>query len=240
VAEPDGRILVVTGTGTGIGKTVVTAAIAAVALRAGRTVAVLKPAQTGVTDAEVGDAAEAARLAGGPTMCELGRYPDPLAPATAARLAGLPPVRPAEAAKAAAELARRHDLVLIEGAGGLLVPFDEVDATLADMAGLLAAPVLVVATIGLGTLSATALTVEALRARGLACPGVVVGSRPAALDLAARCNLTDLPRVAGVPLLGAVPEGVGALPPVAFQARADGWLAATLGGRWPGPSGTGP
>lgn len=83
-------VLVITGTGTEIGKTVVTAAVAASALAAGRSVAVLKPAQTGVRPDERGDADEVARLAGPVTARELARYPEPLAPATAARRSGLP------------------------------------------------------------------------------------------------------------------------------------------------------
>lgn len=226
-------VLVVTGTGTGVGKTVATAALAAVAVRSGRSVAVLKPAQTGVADGEPGDAAEAARLAGEVTACELARYPDPLAPATAARRAGLPPVRPPEVAKAAWDLAAGHDVVLVEGAGGLLVHLDDAGGTLADAARLLAAPVLVVAAAGLGTLNATALTAEALRARGLICRGVLLGSWPAQPDLAARCNLTDLPAAAGTPLLGALPEGAAALPPEDFRTRAADWLSPALGGRRP-------
>ncbi|GAA2444801.1 dethiobiotin synthase [Streptomyces pulveraceus] len=225
-------VLVVTGTGTEIGKTVVTAAVAAA--RADRGVAVLKPAQTGLAPGEPGDAAEVARLAGGHvTAVELARFPDPLAPATAARRAGLPPVRPYEIAEAAQKLATEHDLVLIEGAGGLLVRFDDEGATLADAARLLAAPVLVVTPAGLGTLNTTALTSEALRARGLECLGVVVGSMPAEPDLAARCNLVDLPVAAGAPLLGAVPAGAGGLDPADFRARARSWLAAELGGNRP-------
>lgn len=225
-------VLVVTGTNTEVGKTVVTAAVAAAATAAHRTVAVLKPAQTGVTPEEPGDIAEVRRLAGPVTGRELARFPDPLAPATAARRAGRAPVRPREAERAATGLAAEHDLVLVEGAGGLLVRFDEAGSTLADVAGLLAAPVLLVAQAGLGTLNATALTAEALRARGLRCQGVVIGSWPADPGLAERCNLADLPEAAGAPLLGAVPEGAGALPPAEFRAAAPGWLAPELNGTW--------
>ncbi|MFC8234146.1 dethiobiotin synthase [Streptomyces sp. NPDC056663] len=224
-------VLVVSGTGTEIGKTVVTAAVAAVALAAGRSVAVLKPAQTGVAPGEPGDVFEVRRLAGeAVTGLELARFPEPLAPDTAARRAGMAPVHPEQIAEAAGKLATEHDLVLVEGAGGLLVRFDEEGATLADAARLLGAPVLVVTSAGLGTLNTTALTSEALRARGLGCLGVVVGSMPAEPDLAARCNLGDLPVVAGAPLLGVVPAGAGALAPVDFRARAASWLTAELGG----------
>ncbi|MFJ8165280.1 dethiobiotin synthase [Streptomyces sp. NPDC096136] len=226
-------VIVVSGTGTEIGKTVVTSAIAAAAVAAGRSVAVLKPAQTGVGPAEPGDAAEAVRLAGpSVTARELARYPEPLAPDTAARRSGLATLAPARIAEAAEALAGTHDLVLVEGAGGLLVRFDEEGHTLADAARLLAAPVLVVAPAGLGTLNSTALTAEALTARGLRGLGVVVGSWPASPDLASRCNLADLPKASGLPLLGAVPEGSGTLPPPAFREAAPGWLAPRLDGTW--------
>ncbi|MER8045520.1 dethiobiotin synthase [Streptomyces sp. NPDC094032] len=223
-------IIVVTGTGTEIGKTIVTAALAATATP--RSVAVLKPAQTGVGKGEVGDVEEVLRLSGATTGAELGRFPEPLAPSTSARRAGLPPVTPADVADAARKLAEEHDLVLVEGAGGLLVRFDEHGGTLADAARLLNAPVLVVAPAGLGTLNSTALTAEALRARGIEQLGVVVGSWPEEPDLAARCNLADLPTVAEAPLLGAVPAGAGALGPEEFRAAAPGWLAPELGGTW--------
>lgn len=225
-------IVVVTGTGTGVGKTVVTAAVAALA--PGR-VAVLKPAQTGVGPGEPGDLAEVARLVPGVTTRELARYPDPLAPATAARRAGRPPVHPEAAVTSVSELAADHDLVLVEGAGGLLVRFDDDGGTLADVAAKLDAPVLVVAAAGLGTLNHTELTVAELRRRGLTCLGVVVGAWPAAPDLAARCNLVDLPAVTGVPLLGAVADGAGALEPDAFTSTARHGLAPSLGGTWQTP-----
>ncbi|MER5434988.1 dethiobiotin synthase [Streptomyces sp. NPDC002588] len=225
-------ILVITGTGTEIGKTVTTAAVAACALAAGRTVAVLKAAQTGVRPGEPGDAEEVARLAGTVTTAECARYPDPLAPATAARRAGLAPVRPYDVVEAARKLAAEHDLVLVEGAGGLLVRFDEAGGTLADAAQALRAPVLVVASAGLGTLNTTELTARELRSRGVELLGVVIGGWPDSPDLAMRCNVTDLPDVAGAPLLGALPMGAGRLEPADFRTAARGWLAPRLEGTW--------
>jgi dethiobiotin synthetase len=225
-------IVVVTGTGTEVGKTMTTAAVAAASLAQGLSVAVLKPAQTGVAEGEPGDAAEVARLAGPVTAAELARYPDPLAPATAARRAGLPPITPNDVAEAAAKLSAVHDVVLVEGAGGLLVRYDEEGSTLADVAALMSAGVLLVAPSGLGTLNSTALTVEALKARKLTCLGVVIGSWPGDPGLAERCNVTDLPQVADAPLLGALPRGVSAKEPEAFRAEAPQWLAPQLGGTW--------
>ncbi|MGW7269083.1 dethiobiotin synthase [Streptomyces sp. NPDC054864] len=226
-------VIVVSGTGTEIGKTVTTAAVAALALAAGRSVAMLKPAQTGVAPGEPGDAQKVKRLAGDAvTTLELARFPEPLAPDTAARRAGMEPVRPHEIAEAAQKLSTEHDLVLIEGAGGLLVHYDDEGATLADAARLLSAPVLVVASAGLGTLNSTALTAEALRARGLTPLGVTIGSWPSSPDLASRCNLADLPRSANAPLLGAVPQGAGTITHPNFRTHAADWLAPQLGGRW--------
>ncbi|MEU1011346.1 dethiobiotin synthase [Streptomyces sp. NPDC005890] len=225
-------VLVITGTGTEVGKTVTTAAVAAAALAAGRSVAVLKAAQTGVRPDERGDADEVARLAGAVTAGELARFPEPLAPGTAARRAGMAPVHPHEVAERAAKLATEHDLVLVEGAGGLLVRFDAAGGTLADVARLLNAPVLVVAQAGLGTLNVTELTARELRRRELEFAGVVIGSWPDAPDLATRCNVADLPEVAGAPLLGALPAGAGTLPPAQFRTAAPGWLAPRLDGTW--------
>ncbi|MBV9649997.1 MAG: ATP-dependent dethiobiotin synthetase BioD [Pseudonocardiales bacterium] len=210
-------MLIVTGTSTGVGKTVVTAAIAALAVAAGCRVAVVKATQTGVGPGQPGDVDEIQRLVGSPITCrELARYPEPLAPATAARRAGLAPVTPAAAAAAVWAVAAAHDVALLEGTGGLLVPLDGAGSTLADIAATLAAPVLVVAAAGLGTLNHTALTVEALRTRGVRSAGIVIGEWPAEPDLAARCNLADLPAVTGLPLLGALPTGASRLSPREF------------------------
>jgi dethiobiotin synthetase len=223
-------VLVVTGTGTDVGKTVVTAAIAALGLAAGKKVAVLKPVQTGVLPDEPGDLAEVSRLAGAVATRELRRYPDPLGPEAAARYAKQSTIGPAEIAKAAGELAADHDLVLVEGAGGLLVRFDEQGSTIADVAWSLGAPVLLVAAAGLGTLNVTALSAEALLRRGIDCIGVVVGRWPAEPDLASRSNLTDLPVVAGAPLLGVLPDGIVDLPRSEFLAVAGRSLSPWFGG----------
>jgi dethiobiotin synthetase len=225
-------IVVVTGTGTEVGKTVATAAVAAASLARGLSVAVLKPAQTGVAEGEPGDAAEVARLAGPVTAVELTRYPEPLAPATAARRSGLKPVTPSDIAEAAAKLSAVHDVVLVEGAGGLLVRYDEEGSTLAEAAVLLHAGMLLVAPAGLGTLNAAALTAEAMRARKLSCLGVIIGSWRGNPDLAERCNVADLPVAAGAPLLGALPQSAAALSPAAFRTAAPEWLAPQLGGTW--------
>ena len=226
-------MLVITGTGTDVGKTVVTAAVAALAAAQGRKVAVLKPAQTGELPGGPGDIQRVQALVGDEiTARELRRFPDPLAPDTAALRAGMPAVRPSEVAAAATELAATHDQVLVEGAGGLLVRFDRDGGTLADVAWSLGAPVLLVAQAGLGVLNTVALTTEALGRRGIACAGVVIGAWPAEPDLAARCNLDDIPDVAGAPLVGALPAGISGLAPAEFLAVARQGLGPSLGGEF--------
>ncbi|MDI9907841.1 MULTISPECIES: dethiobiotin synthase [Rhodococcus] len=203
-------VLLVTGTSTDVGKTVVTAALASVALQSGKSVAVLKPAQTGVDVDGAGDLAEIERLTGGGvTLVELARYPEPLAPDTAARRSGLPLLELDDVVRVARDLDTTHDLTLIEGAGGLLVRLGVDGFTARDLAAALAAPVVLVVASGLGTLNHTALTVEALGASGVECAGLVIGSWPQEPDLAERCNREDLVSVSGVPLLGLMPAGSG-------------------------------
>jgi dethiobiotin synthetase len=218
-----GRVLVVTGTDTGVGKTVVTAALAVRAASAGDRVAVLKPAQTGTAafePGEISDVDTVRRLAGpGITLATVAEYPDPLAPLAAAHVSGRPELHLAEVLDATAKLVEHHELVLIEGAGGLLVPMGSGGWTIADLAVALAAPVIVVVRAGLGTLNHTALTLEALAARDITA-SVVIGSWPAAPELVHERNRIDLPGH----VIGVVPEGVGQLDPAEFEARAPGWF----------------
>ena len=223
--------LLVTGTGTGVGKTVVTAALAALALSRGQRCTVVKPAQTGVPDGSPGDLADVVRLAGDEVApVELVRYPDPLSPAAAARRCDRPPLDPAEAASAVLTAQQEADLVLVEGAGGLLVRYDDDGFTMAELARTLRLPVLVVVEAGLGTLNATALTLEAMAHRGLDLAGLVIGAWPEAPGLAERSNVADLEMLAARPLLGALPAGLGSRDRADFLATARAGLAPALGG----------
>jgi dethiobiotin synthetase len=215
--------VVVTGTDTGVGKTLTTAAVAWAATAAGLCVAVLKPAQTGIE--EESDVDTVARLAGPATARELASYPDPLAPAAAARVSGLAPLELGDVVVAVREVQAAHDLVLIEGAGGLLVPMGVDGWTVADLACALGAPAIVVARAGLGTLNHTALTLEALSGRRIDCR-VVIGAWPRDPDLVHRTNLVDL----GGTLVGALPDGAGTLTPAEFRVGAPTWLGPEVHG----------
>ncbi len=222
--------LIVTGTGTGVGKTVVTAALAALAADRGASVAVVKPAQTGVGFGEPGDLADIERLSGVTDTHEFVRFLRPLSPDAAARQAGKPPLDLAVAAEEIRELRGTRRLVLIEGAGGLLVRYDPDGRTIADLARMLEAPVLLVADPGLGTLNHTALTLEAMAHRGLDLAGLVLGSWPTDPGLAQRTNLADLETLAGRPLAGAIGANAGSLSRTAFLAAARAGLSPHFGG----------
>jgi dethiobiotin synthetase len=141
-------------------------------------------------------------------------FAPPLAPLVAARLEG----RPVEASvvlDSVAELARRHDLLLVEGAGGLLVPVGE-DWTIADLAAWLGLPLVVVARAGLGTVNHTLLTLEAARARGLEVAAVVLNGRSAATDASADTNPQLIRSFGDVPV-----QSVAWLPDASGPALAD-------------------
>ena len=229
-------VRIVTGTGTGVGKTIITAALAAVASDSGQRVAVVKPAQTGVTPEESGDINEVSRLSQIDDLYELQRFPDPLAPETAARVRGITPLSRKQLTSAIKAIEEEHDQVMVEGAGGLLVRFDEVGTTIADLAedlsGEVDTEVIVVADAALGTLNHTALTIEALESRKLHCAGVVIGSWPLEPDLACRTNLVDLETVIGDPISGAMLANASRLSVANFLAAATSSLSPALGGRF--------
>lgn len=237
------NIVVVTGIGTGVGKTVTTAALAACALRAGQRVAVVKPVQTGVRPGEPGDLAEVRRLTGLGDLHEYARYAEPLAPATAARRLGKPGPDLDELAGRIATLSDR-DLVIIEGAGGALVRFNDQDEGICELVGALQERVrspygdvpsprlrvVLVTGAGLGALHDAAATAAALASWSLGPHALVVGDWPAEPGLAERCNLVDLSEYAGAPVEGVLAHGAARLGRAAFAELATAGLTPRLGG----------
>lgn len=219
------NIILVTGTDTGVGKTITTAALTAALQGRGRSVAVYKPCQSGAA-AGASDTTEIVRLTGALTAETGVLLQESLAPVAAATLDGkaLPPL-PAHADRIR-WLAEVHDHVLVEGAGGLLVELDSAGGTLADLGALLgpAAAFVLVARPALGTLNHTVLSLEALAHRGLQVLGVVLGSWPVDPDVVHHSNRQVL-QSWPVPLLGAVPERASELSPAVFSAEAAAWLS---------------
>lgn len=211
-------VLIVTGTGTGVGKTIATAALASHAREAGLEVAVCKPVQSGsgATGQGDDDLAEVARLAGVSELVSVARFPEPLAPAAAAELAGRALPAAADILTAVRAADRPGRLTLVEGAGGLLVEIAASGVTLRDLASELGAPVLVVCEAGLGTLNHTALTLEALDCKGVPCAGLVIGAWPASPGAAEDYNRVALARLA--PVRAILPAASSALSPALFAA----------------------
>ncbi|MGW0158746.1 dethiobiotin synthase [Mycobacterium sp. NPDC003323] len=207
-------ILLITGTDTGVGKTVTTSALACAGRLAGLDVAVCKPVQTGTIDGD-DDLGEVRRQAGIAALHGGWRYPEPLAPVAAAARAGLPlPSRSAllDAVRAVDAPGR---LTIVEGAGGLLVELGADGVTLRDLAVALRAPVLVVVAAGLGTLNHTALTLESLAGQGVRCAGLVIGAWPQEPGVAERGNRDALAALA--PVRAVLPARAGALTAAQFE-----------------------
>ena len=196
----------VTGTDTGVGKTVVSCALARALRAAGRDVGVLKPAETGVPPEGPLDALELRAAAA---------VEDPLEDICPVQLAL--PAAPTVAAAAEntrvdldgiraawARLRKRHEIMIVEGAGGLLVPLAE-KCTMADFAAELELPLVVVARAALGTINHTLLTLEAIEQRRLPLAGVVISHATGPLTDADSQNLGALRSALGERLAGEIP-----------------------------------
>ena len=204
--------LFITGTDTGVGKTVVAAALAASLRADGVNVGVMKPVATGCVRRREGlvseDAEFLAKAADAPEPLEEIapiRLAEPLAPTVAAARAGIP-LDLVPMWRAWDRLRKAHDVMLVEGIGGALCPVTPTQCV-ADLAQRFHLPVLVVARPALGTINHTAMTVEVLRARGLEVAGIVVNRyQHDTDDVAQLTNPDEIQRVTGAPVLGLVAD----------------------------------
>lgn len=195
----------ITGTDTGVGKTVAGCAIAEALRRRGIDVGVMKPIETGVGAQGPLDAIALIEAAGVNDPIELvcpQRFELPAAPNVAAAREGrsvdVPAIRAAFQA-----LRARHAFLLVEGAGGLLVPIAS-DFTMADLMAEMELPILVVARGTLGTVNHTLLTLEAIERRGLPLAGIVVSHGPRRISGAEEENLVALRELLGTRLVGEI------------------------------------
>jgi dethiobiotin synthetase len=202
------RGLFVTGTDTGVGKTVVAAAIASALRAAGEPVAAFKPVVTGTDEPEPGRPMDHELLGAAagvdPETVAPVRFGPPVSPHLAAELAGSPLEPPAlvAAARAAAQGGRT---LVAEGVGGLLVPITP-GYTVRDLAVDLGLPVVIAARPGLGTISHSLMTVEAARAAGLDVRAVVLTPWPEEPTVMERSNRDTIGALGHV--------AVATLPPV--------------------------
>jgi dethiobiotin synthetase len=204
--------LFVTGTDTGVGKTLVAAAIARWLHGQGRRVAVLKPIATGCVHRREGLVSEDAELLAVASdthhpldlICP-NRYEEPLAPSVAARRSKQP-IDWEAIGRSIRIMSADADVMVVEGAGGVMTPMDE-NAVVRDVIAALRIPAVVVARPGLGTINHTLLSVEALRAKNIPVAGVVINRYPTDLvGIAEETAPREIERLGRVSVLSIVPE----------------------------------
>ncbi len=242
--------LFITATDTGVGKTIITCAIAAALRRQLSGAAVSYPPRVGVckpfaTDCRKereglvsADAEALAHFADCRAPLETInpiRYSPPLAPAAAANLAGAQPDYPA-LVRALQSLDSANDCLLIEGVGGLMAPLDN-QHTVLDLATALGYPVLIVTRAGLGTLNHTAMTVRLLQQAACKVAGMVVNmydADAAGSDPSVTSNRQWLEKMNRTPILATVAKVADGLV-AAEQGRIPASILDTVAATyWPG------
>jgi dethiobiotin synthetase len=203
------RGLFITGTDTGVGKTLIAAALARHFARRGFNVGVMKPCETGVDDVHhPGEDARLLRWAANSrdddNLIAPYRFKEPLAPSLAAEREGsiIDPVRICDALTT---MRTGKDLVIVEGAGGLMVPLRG-GYLVADLARQLGLPLLVVSRAALGTINHTLLTIFAARSMELPMAGFVINRMPKNPGVAEQEAPHLLAALASADLLGVFPE----------------------------------
>ena len=205
------KSIFVTGTDTGVGKTIISSGIAAyLSTRKGLDVGVMKPFESGIEttgERKCGDTWTLKEASGSEdTVNEINPYlfKAPLAPEAAASLEKA--VIDMELVTSAYnKLAARHDVVIVEGAGGLLVPITD-GFFYADLIRVWNIPVIVVSRLTLGTINHTLLTCGHLRSMGVKVIGVVLNDTEGENDIASQTNPAMLKKYLDVPLLGVFPH----------------------------------
>lgn len=199
------RGLFIAGTDTGVGKTFVAGTLAALLKKKGREVGVFKPFESGVGQGHE-DYKYLKRIAGvddpDDLICPY-RFKEALAPLVAARRAGVR-ISWSRVTDCYRRLMARHDFLIIEGAGGLLVPLAP-GRTNIDLIRACKLPVLLVARLGLGTINHTLLSLNCLRTNKISCVGVVLNQTTKTRGIAEETNPAVLAKLASVPILGVIP-----------------------------------
>ncbi len=200
--------LFVTGTDTGVGKTVVSGGLLRLLARAGRNPVPFKPVETGCGRGRPADARALRAAARRPdidlsAVCPI-TFPAPVAPAAAAASKGTV-LRPADFRAAYRRLLPLGTCIVVEGAGGLLSPYGP-RFTGADLARLLGLPVLLIARNALGTINHTALALAEIRRRQLPLAGYLLVTTQPTRGLALQRNAELLTTLTGLPPLAVLPH----------------------------------
>jgi dethiobiotin synthetase len=207
-----GKQLLIAGTDTDVGKTVLTAGLVAWLGSKGVNTLAMKPFACGAVKKRgkwIYEDVEVLKKANNSPQTEIDVAPQawtpPLAPYRASLLEKKP-VNFKRVSRAIRSLRSQSDLLLLEGIGGLLCPLTKT-RTLADWAVKERLPVLLVARLGLGTLNHTLMTLEVAKARKIVVKGIVLNDFPkTGSDLSRRWNPNDLSRLTKVPVLGIFPH----------------------------------
>lgn len=212
-----GSGIFITGTDTGVGKTFVACGLATLLRERGYRVGVMKPAETGCAEQDgklIPEDAVRLRDASGcgepiEKICPY-RLPEPLAPSLAAERAGAR-IDIDRLLEVYQEISSNRDVILVEGAGGLMVPLLP-SFTYADLARVMKLPLVVVAANKLGAINHLLLTLEHASCKGLTVLGYILNRVSAENSLAAETNREILVNLTAVPCLGEVPfiDGEGA------------------------------
>jgi dethiobiotin synthetase len=195
----------IAGTDTSVGKTHVAGGLAAALRAQGKDVGVFKPFESGVGSGHA-DYQYLKEISGSRDpdewICPY-RFEEALAPMVAAERAGIA-IDWCVVTDCFESIAVKHDFVIVEGAGGLLVPLAEGKTNL-DLIRECEFPVLLVARLGLGTINHTLLSLEALATRKIECIGIVLNQTTETAGVAEETNPSVLEKLANVPVLGTVP-----------------------------------
>ena len=209
-----GNSFFIIGTDTGVGKTVVAGAMAAYLRSKGMSVGVMKPAETGCRESGGElypvDAAYLKKISGSTdpldTICPY-RFSEPLAPAVAAKRAGKK-INIELIKKRFNAIAESHDAVIVEGAGGLMVPLSGKYLFL-DLAAELGLPLVIVGRAGLGTINHTLLTLNAAREREIEISGIILNQTRPESGAAFETNPQVLKELGGIKRVFGLPYSPG-------------------------------
>ncbi len=200
----------ITGTDTGVGKTFVTAGIAAVLKEKGINVGTMKPIETGCAEKdgklEPQDAFYLKNATGtddGLDLINPYRFKAPVAPSIASRLEG----KTIDLTKIKAcyeTLASKHPVMLVEGVGGLLAPVNE-NETVADLVKVLHLPLIIIVEARLGMINHTLLTVKEAQTVGIEVKGIIINYSALITDELLFTNQAEIKRLANIPVLGELP-----------------------------------
>lgn len=195
--------LFITGTDTGVGKTYVTTLLAKHFLSEGVNVGVMKPLSCGSrSENDARKLKKELKLADPIKLINPIELIKPLAPYPAAKLAKKK-INLDRVLAAYKELSLRHDLVLVEGVGGVLVPITK-ELMVADLIRIMSLPTIIVARAGLGTINHTLLTVEALRRRKVSIMGIVMNGYRGK-ELSEKSNAKMIEEISGLPVIAQIP-----------------------------------